>query len=390
MHQRRFIKRVLIAHQSTIPHYRVPFYNALETLRPSAWRFDVVFDPSEVTTPSFFKEPLDVSQFKFPVTGVKSWSWKLFNRAISYQTFWRRAAGYDLVIVENAVNNLTYPLCALHQLHGTKVAYWGHGKDRSVESRSIAKVASELFKLWLTRRADGFFAYTQGVRAYLEAHGISPHRIFVVNNTIDILEQRRAFEKLLPERTAIRRRLGVENKKVLLFIGRFTKNKRIDFLLRSFSILCEMDPGFHLLLVGSAGQLWLSYYLSVDKADSVSYFGPIVELDKLAPVYIASDLFVFPGSVGLGPLQALCYDLPVITIDSPTHMPEIEYLSPTNAIVLARATTPEEYAQAIVHLFNDRARISALKAGSWPSIRHLTVEQMAHNFIAGVNRILDS
>ena len=28
------VKKVLIAHQSTIPHYRVPFYEAVERLRP--------------------------------------------------------------------------------------------------------------------------------------------------------------------------------------------------------------------------------------------------------------------------------------------------------------------------------------------------------------------
>ena len=42
------MKQVLIAHQSTIPHYRVPFYNSLNTLKPDEWRFEVVFDPDEV------------------------------------------------------------------------------------------------------------------------------------------------------------------------------------------------------------------------------------------------------------------------------------------------------------------------------------------------------
>ena len=38
------------------------------------------------------------------------------------------AATYDLIIVENALYCLAYPLVQLHQLHGVRVAYWGHGR----------------------------------------------------------------------------------------------------------------------------------------------------------------------------------------------------------------------------------------------------------------------
>jgi glycosyltransferase involved in cell wall biosynthesis len=390
MYQQQTVRQVLIAHQSTIPHYRVSFYNTLESLRPSSWRFDVVFDPSEAVSPRFFKEPLDVRQFRFPVLKVDTLSLRLSSKTISYQTFWRRAAGYDLIIVENAVNNLTYPLCALHQLHGTKVAYWGHGKDRGAVNLSILKRISEQLKLLLTRRADGFFAYTPGVKNYLMQRGLSPEKVFAINNTIDIDEQRRAFERNICNREVIRQQLNVRGKKVLLFVGRFSQNKRIDFLLRAFSLLCARDSDFHLLLVGSGGESFLANFSNAGVADKISYLGPVVDLDRLALAYLASDVFAFPGSVGLGPLQALCYDLPVITIASATHMPEIEYLLPTNSIVLDAFTQPEQYAQAIVDLFDDPLRLNSLRSGAWPSIQHLTVQHMARNFIEGVNKILDT
>jgi len=377
------LKRVLIAHQSTIPHYRVPFYNALEHLRPDTWRFDVVFDPSELKSRRFFQEQLDDEKLKFPVLEVRTLSLKISSKMVSYQTFWRKAAQYNLVIVENAVNNLAYPLCQLHQLSGTRFAHWGHGKDRSIKKLSVPKFVSEKIKIFLARRADGFFAYTTGVKLYLERQGLSPQKIFVVNNTIDINEQRHAFEKCRPSREATRYEFNVQRKKVILFVGRFTQNKKIGFLLRSFSLLREMDSSFHLFMVGSGGESYLA-----DNLDNISYFGPVIELDKLAPIYTVSDVFAFPGSVGLGPLQALCYDLPVVAIDSFTHMPEIEYLLPTNSIVLDASTTPEEYARAIMSLFDDPARLNSLKTSTWPSIQHLTIEQMACNFIEGVNTIL--
>jgi glycosyltransferase involved in cell wall biosynthesis len=117
--------------------------------------------------------------------------------------------------------------------------------------------------------------------------------------------------------------------------------------------------------------------------------GAITDLDRLAPIYIASDVYVYPGLVGLGPLQAMCYDLPIITIDADSHKPEIEYLSLKNSIILPNSTNPEIYAQALINLFQDTDRLNKLKTGIWSSIKHLTIEEMARNFILGVNLALN-
>ena len=386
MDKRNQTKKVLIAHQSTIPHYRVPFYNAIESKRPKDWRFDVVFDPSEIKLKQFFEEPVDVSQFKFPILEAKTLTMKLAGKRAIYQTFWRRAASYDLIVVENVVHNLAYPLIHLHQLWGRKIAYWGHGKDRSVLEPSLFKRTFELLKMILTHQADGFFAYTPGVKSFLANKGIEERKIFLLNNTIDIEAQRTAFNRELKNRMEIKRSFNLENKNTLLFVGRFTENKRIDFLLRAFSELCKMNPNFHLLMVGSGGSNY-----PINQYENLTYFGPLTNLEKLAPLYVASDVFVFPGAVGLGPLQALCYDLPVITVESPIHGPEIEYLTAENALLLKNKTTEKEFAEAIYNLFlPDRCRIDSLRATTWPSIKHLTIEQMAENFIKGTNAILTS
>lgn len=375
------MKKVLIAHQSTIPHYRVAFYNALERLRPDNWRFDVAFDPSELTSPRFFKEPLRREDIHFSVLEINTLMIKVFDKKISYQTFWSRAGQYDLVIVENALNNITYPLSQMHQLRGVKFAYWGHGKDREIESPKGLKWVGEKLKLKLVRRADGYFAYTMGVKKYLEMQGISGSKIYVVNNTIDIDEQRRAFNRWYPQRRMIRQDLGVEDKKVLLFVGRFTPNKRLDFLLEAFSCLRNIDTNFILLLVGDGE-------IRTTASDGISVLGSIINLDRLAPIYVASDIFTFPGSVGLASLQALCYDLPVVTIDSLQHKPEIEYLSAKNSLILSKYSTPQDYAQAVLDLCNTPSHLESLRRNAWPSIRHLTIDKMAERFITGIEDIL--
>jgi glycosyltransferase involved in cell wall biosynthesis len=377
------MKKVLIAHQSTIPHYRVDFYNALEANRPKSWVFEVVFDSSELQEKRFFEEEVDLTKFSFPTVDTRTFSFKFGEKVFNLQSFFIRASKYDLIIVGSALSNLTYPLCRLHQLTGKKYGIWGHGKDRTVAKPSKFKKLLEVFRTGLAKSTDGFFAYTSDIKSYLENRGVDPDKIFVLNNTIDILKQRAFFEKYLPEKNKIKKDLGLDDKKILLYVGRFTKNKRIEYLLKAFNSLIKIDPNYHLIAIGSGSGRY-----KADAPSQITFFEAITDLNKLAPMYVAADVFTFPGDVGLGPLQALCYDLPVITLDSPTHMPEIIYLNEKNALILPRETTPEDYAMQIHQILNNPITLNYLKAGIWESINHLTIDQMAKNFIAGVNSIL--
>jgi glycosyltransferase involved in cell wall biosynthesis len=378
------MKKILIARDSTIPHYRVPFYNALEKLRPKTWEFRVVFDSSDVKNKKFFNEELDINEFFFPILESKTYSLNISSKRITYQSFLRSLSNVDLIIVENAVYNITYPIAHLTKHRGVRFAYWGIGRDMNVIKPSLPKWIIEKFKLLLVRKADGFFAYTTGVKSFLVDQGVCPDKIFVLNNTIDILHQRSFYNQYQAEKDRIKFQLGLQGCKVLLFVGRLTMDKKVDFLLKSFSILEDKDPNFRLIVVGSGDKSYLD-----DSSDRVLYMGPITDLDKLAPVYVASDVFAFPSGVGLGPLQAFCYDLPVITIQTPLVGPEVEYLNPLNSIILPEETTAEEYADGIMTLFANRSNLDNLRASTWQSIKYLTIDQMAINFINGVNRILE-
>lgn len=376
------MKRVLII-QPTIPHYRVPFFNTLERLRPACWEFAVTFDRTELQAPRILQQPLRERGFCFPTVDVRHCSWTIGGRTLEYQTVWRQAGRFDLVIAEHALRDLAYVLCALHRLQGVSFAYWGHGRDRGIEHAQGMKRVAERLKLALARRVDGYFAYTRQVRVELVAQGLPPDRVFAIDNTIDINEQRRMLDAFGPRREAIRRELGVEKRDVLLFVGRFTPNKRVPFLIDAFQQLRRMRPQAHLFVVGGGP--------GEDRLQSlpgVTHFGLMQDPQELAPIYVASDLFVYPGAVGLGPLQALCYELPVVAIDSPTHMPEFEYLTTANSVQLPYGTTAGAYATAVDRLLDNEAQLTTLRAGVWPSIRHLTIDNMAANFVAGVNVLL--
>jgi L-malate glycosyltransferase len=378
-------KRVIIAHQSTIPHYRVPFFQAVEQLRPSWWEFCVVYDPVEAHRT--YQVESDEGRFDFPTLTYRTYVLSLGRRRILFQSFALWARPYDLIVVGGAMHNLAYPFSILWSFLGKSVAYWGHGRDVTAVRTSSAKRILENLKLSLYHRADGFFAYTQSVRDYLVSRGIDERKIFTLGNTIDINRQRHAFETHQPWRDTYRKRAGLDQNKVLLFVGRLNARKKLSFLIETFTYLKLRDASYYFVIVGGGDVSMIERLKATCGEASVSYHGVVDEHD-IGYYYTLSDLFIFPGDVGLGPLQALCFDLIPVIIDSPTHSPEVEYLNQTNSLRLPPGTSPAEYADAIDRLLASPTTLQHLRAQAWPSIAHLTIEKMAQNFINGVNTIL--
>ncbi len=379
------VKRILIAHQSTIPHYRVRFYQEVERLRPDWWDFTVIYD-ANATKKKFFLA-LDHETFGFNIKRARTYEFKIRNINFEFQSFPFTAWKYDLIVAGNSVHNISYPLTYLWRFMGKPVAYWGQGRDTSVERPTGFKRLGEKAKVWLTCRSDGFFAYTKGVHDFMAREGLSEQKIFTLYNTIDIEKLRLIFEEHIRNRDDYRKSEGLEDKKVLLFVGRLNSRKRLDFLIEAFAILRNRDPQYHLIVIGGGDTSYISLLEAKCGRDSISYKGTVSE-DDINYYYMISDLYMFPGACGLGPVQALCFDLTPAVIDSQIHNPEYEYLNEKNAIICHHAVDPEAYADAIDTHLQDVEQWQRVRAQAWPSIRHLTVENMARNFVHGINTIL--
>lgn len=384
----RMTKHVLIAHQSTIPHYRVPFYNSVERLRPRSWDFSVVFDASRKRREKIFVEPVDTSQFEFELVPTRTLSLELSGKTAVIQSFPLRSRHYDLIIVEDVLHNLAYSLVRFWRTFGTSIAYWGHGRDRSVETAVLWKRLSERLKLRWLRRSDGYFAYTEGVKRYLVEQGLAEGKIHVLNNTVDIEAERSAFEALKGRREELRRASGLADRKVLLYVGRLNKRKRLAYLAEAVRHLRQRKPEYHLVVVGGGDASRIDTLRQNLGDDGLTLCGVIVDRDELAKWYVRSDAFVFPGDVGLGVVQALCYDLTPVVVDRATHNPEFEYLDDNNSVIVRRDAAPGEYGAAIDGFCSDRMRWAEYRTRAWRSVRHLTIDSMAQRFVDGVNEIL--
>jgi len=379
--------RVLIAHQSTIPHYRVRFYELLEQRRPHWWTFEVVYDTTETDNPRFFAVKVDHRKFAFPVFPVRTRIFTLGGRRLVWQSFFSAARKYDALITDTYVANLTYVAAYLWQFTGQRRALWGIPYDMNERPRGLKRVA-EWFKNRLVQRADHFFAYTEGSKGDLVAGGYPAAKITVLHNTIDVSANRERYQRMREQRDHLRERLGVAGKTALLYIGRLVPLKRIEFLVESFALLYKGNPKFHLFVIGGGPKAELIEQAKRELgSDAITYFGPEDDEEKVAEVFTASDLYVLPGQIGLAPLQAFCYDLPTLVFDIETHSPEREYLSSMNSVTLPGDTTPAQFAQRLPAIVGDLQQ-SGVRETCFASIERFTLEAMADNYIAGVESLL--
>jgi len=382
-------RQVLIAHQDSIPHYRVRFYELLEERRPRDWEFRVVFDTCPERHLRFFRVPVAPSEFKFPILDVRSFFLHPQRHDVVWQTFFLAGRHADLLITDTYLKNLTYPATLTWKLFGQKRIFWGHTRHRSIrsEEQPITKRALEWTKQRMIRWADLFFAYTPAERQWLIDHGWPESRVISLNNTIDTLTLRRNYLAIRDQRETIRSELGVADKRVLIYVGRLLQGKRLEFLLDSFCRWQATDPLAMLFVVGG-GDLENKLESMAKKAlpeGTFRFFGALRDNER-SKILVASDVFVIPGNVGLGPLSAMCYDLPVVAFDLPTHNPEIEYLTPENSVILPKETSPEEFAKQLPRIF-DQFSDPSRRAKIYPSIAHLTIEAMVDRFIEGIERV---
>jgi len=161
--------------------------------------------------------------------------------------------------------------------------------------------------------AERFIAVSEyEVRQYAEM-GIEREKIDVIYNGIDV----EAFHNL-PDAGDFRKKYGLTGKKVVLYLGKITPRKGVDFLVRAFSMLDDADAS--LVIAGND----MGFKHVVDKisretnvSSRVLFTGLLTGRDKLA-AYRDADVLVYPAIheiFGLVPFEAMMCGAPVIVTD---------------------------------------------------------------------------
>lgn len=299
---------------------------------------------------------------------------------------WRRLRGADLIVVEQASAQLiNYPLVARSRLGGTRVAFWGHGRNFDFERRLRV---SESVKRVMSRQVDWWFAYTDETAAIVRDIGYPPDRITVVRNAVDTTKLAAEVDQLSDADVAeYRSRWQVGPGPVGVFLGSWAAYKRPDVLVRAAEQIRARIPDFQLVVTGGGKLEGVEVRRWADSHEWAHMTGPVFGRDKAALLRIGT-VMLLPAWVGLAVLDSFAAGLPLVTLRDVPHPPEFAYLRDgVNGVVVPEATSAA-YADAVVELLGDEVRLAALRRGARASAAEYTVEDMAHRFAEGVRQAL--
>lgn len=164
------------------------------------------------------------------------------------------------------------------------------------------------------RSCDVAIAPSPAVASMLKRHQI--RNVNVVPNSVDT---KRFSSKVSGDR--IRKKLGIRDReRVVLYVGRISKEKRVDVLLKAARLLLKKKNNVRLLVGGTGPELESNIRLAarLGIGDRTTFLGFIDHAD-LPGVYAASDLLCLPShrfeTQGIVAIEAMATGKPVVGSD---------------------------------------------------------------------------
>ena len=235
---------------------------------------------------------------------------------------------------------------------GMGLVWWGHGWSPT-STRFNTRIRHRLMS-----RMDAVLAYTEEEAAELRRvlPGVS---VFGAQNAIDQSPIRRAQQFWQGSRLGeFKASHALENRRVLLFCGRLRQeiSTGVDLLIDAMSVLTQTDKSWLAVVIGEGRDRERLVMLAEQRGLTAHFrwIGAEYEEAALAPWFMSSHCFVYPGSIGLGLLHAFGYGLPVITHgDRRRHGPEIAALVHNWNGLEFDAASPTTLADQILRLTGD-------------------------------------
>lgn len=223
--------------------------------------------------------------------------------------------GFDVIHLHGHRNFLNNIIHYYAKRAGNRYIFSGHGTIPRIERRIFAKlIFDSIFGNRVLRDAGRFVAVSEyEVRQYAEM-GIEQQNVAVIHNGIDI----EAFTDL-PAAGTFKKKYGLTGKKLVLYLGRITPRKGIDFLVKAFSML---DASAASLVIAGNDMGFRREVDAIAREKGVStrivFTGLLTGRDKLA-AYVDADVLVHPAIheiFGLVPFEAMMCGAPVIVTDN--------------------------------------------------------------------------
>ena len=383
--------RVAVILDGYVPRYRARLYELLSE------RSEIEYVVFHGKPPARNPAPSATPPFSFPSREVRNVELRIGGRTLIHQRGVPSAVRDDFqAIVVGAqlrfVSSLV--LLALWKRQGRPVILWGQGCDKDEDVGGIGRAsmaAKRRLKRAMARTADGYLVYTEGGRERLLDAGLDPHRVFVVQNTLDVEEQIAIHDRLQQADVAgLRSELGLrQDSVVLLFVGRLYREKRVHDLLEAVRTMRSAHMTarpIEVVVIGQGPEL-SDIRAQTERVPDVHLRGEITDQVEVARYMRVAAAVVIPGKVGLAANHAFAQGRPLISMKGRFHAPEFEYVEHRrNGLVIDGDVAA--FARALADFCDSQALQDDLAEGALSTRDRLGIERTANAFDDGVRAVL--
>ncbi|HEV8270266.1 MAG TPA: glycosyltransferase family 4 protein [Chitinophagaceae bacterium] len=266
------------------------------------------------------------------------------------------------------------------KLRGKKIilwsSFWRH------PSTLFHKFSFPIVK-FLYKKSNAIVVYGTHIQKYLESIGVEPAKIFIgwqVQNNKKFLT-----EVTSQQREKLKRRLEINNNKVILFVGRLVEVKGLPYLVDAFKKLNNQQ--YTLLIIGSGPD---------EKLIDTNYTN-IIHLQKISAeqlylYYNLADVFVLPSITtdsfkenwGFVVNEAMCQRCAIITSDAVGAGVGGLIEEGRNGYIVPEKDS-EQLSIALERILSDDKLLASMQQRSLEIISEWTYEKQASGFIQAIN-----
>lgn len=147
----------------------------------------------------------------------------------------------------------------------------------------------------------------------VDRYKLSSDKIEIVSHGIQDLHSEE-FKRNLD----VRKQLGLNDEKIILYVGRLDENKGIDLLVRAFRIITKHLPNVHLVVVGEGVLLPLALQECSGLWGKATFTG-FLQKEDIYQLYANASIGVIPSryeELGFVALEMMMFGLPIIANES--------------------------------------------------------------------------
>jgi glycogen(starch) synthase len=212
---------------------------------------------------------------------------------------------------------------------------------------------------WLTYEAWRIIVCSEFMKSEVERiFSVGGEKIDVIFNGVE--PDKFEFNWSIAEKKAQRAKVALPEEKIVIFVGRFVREKGIQVLLNAANVVLAQEPNTKFMIVGGGNREKLEHYTEWAGLKEKVLFTGFMANRSLHQLYRVADVAVFPSlyePFGIVALEAMAAGAPVVASDA-GGLKEVVLHDETGT--LSFSGDPQSLAWAILKVIRDPARAEQL------------------------------